>query len=334
MKFTSFLEEKITFVIFELSFIFFIALFLQIFGFPITITIIFIIIAFIFVISYLIMIYLKKRNNAKKLIQLVDEMEEKYLIAEIIKKPKELENQGYYYALKKACKAMNDKISYMEKQKADYREYVESFAHEIKTPISSLSLLFDNTNNYEMKEEIERIANLVEQILYYARSENTEKDYFVKELSLEDVIHLVILDYKNDLLRRKITIHTKDLHYFVYTDEKWLIFILSQIIQNSIKYLDKKEKKIEITALENKNNVILSILDNGCGITKADLPRVFEKSFTGTNRKKENATGIGLYLAKKLCDRLGLRISLESKDKEYTKVTIIFPKSNIHKIKD
>lgn len=94
--------------------------------------------------------------------------------------------------------------------------------------------------------------------------------------------------------------------------------------------MDKKEKKIEITGYESKNQVTLEIKDNGCGIKESDLPRVFEKGFTGSNRKKEHSTGMGLYLSKKLCKRLNLNITLDSQEGKSTTVKIIFPKSSLH----
>ena len=172
----------------------------------------------------------------------------------------------------------------------------------------------------------------VDQILYYARSENPEKDYFIKELNLSDVIHKVLLKYRVYLLDEKISVKVNSLEKIIYTDEKWLIFIISQIIQNAVKYMNKKDKKIEIDARENKDNVVLSIKDNGCGIKDSDLTRVFEKGFTGNDRTKSKSTGIGLYLSKKICNKLGLEINIYSKYKEWTKVEIIYPKSNFNKM--
>ena len=171
-------------------------------------------------------------------------------------------------------------------------------------------------------------------MLYYARSGNTEKDYFVKAIELSDLIHNIILKYRHYMLDKKITLNIHDLDYTVFTDEKWLIFIISQIIQNSIKYLDKDKKEIEIWGENKGNSVKLFIRDNGCGIKKSDLLRVFEKGFTGTNRKKEHSTGMGLYLSKKLCDRLGLQLQIQSKENEFTRLVITFPKSKLHNMND
>ena len=334
MSFITFLEEKISLILYQISFliittmIFFMAD-IQKFYIVITVGVL-----SIFMLGYLLSEYFRQKKKAKKIISLVDNVNEKYLISEIIKEPLEMENKAYYYALKQACKSMNDRIGELEKENAEYQEYVESFVHEIKTPISALSLALENNNDFRLKQEVDKINQLVEQMLYYARSENTEKDYFVKEIQLAEIIHSVILKYRHYMLNKKITLNVHDLEHIVITDEKWLVFIISQIIQNSIKYLDKDKKEIEVWG-ENSNNYInLIIKDNGCGIKESDLVRIFEKGFTGTNRKKGYSTGMGLYLTKKLCDKLGLKLQIQSKEKEFTKLTITFPKSGLHKIEN
>ena len=300
MKFITFLEEKIFLILEQVSFLIVIAFFFSMIGIKgIYIALTIVVLSF-FMLLYLIIEYSKQKRKYNKIISLVDNLEEKYLITEIIEKPTDIESQSYYYALKQACKAMNDKISELEKENADYQEYVESFVHEIKTPISAISLTLENNKDYSLKQEIDKINQLVEQMLYYARSGNTEKDYFVKAIELSDLIHNIILKYRHYMLDKKITLNIHDLDYTVFTDEKWLIFIISQIIQNSIKYLDKDKKEIEIWGENKGNSVKLFIRDNGCGIKKSDLLRVFEKGFTGTNRKKEHSTGMGLYLSKKI----------------------------------
>lgn len=334
MSFITFLEEKISLILYQISFLIittmiFLMADIQKFYIVITVGVL-----SIFMLGYLLSEYFRQKKKAKKIISLVDNVNEKYLISEIIKEPLEMENKAYYYALKQACKSMNDRIGELEKENAEYQEYVESFVHEIKTPISALSLALENNNDFRLKQEVDKINQLVEQMLYYARSENTEKDYFVKVIQLAEIIHSVILKYRHYMLNKKITLNVHDLEHIVITDEKWLVFIISQIIQNSIKYLDKDKKEIEVWG-ENSNNYInLIIKDNGCGIKESDLVRIFEKGFTGTNRKKGYSTGMGLYLTKKLCDKLGLKLQIQSKEKEFTKLTITFPKSGLHKIEN
>ena len=330
VSFFTFLEEKITEILFQLFFLAVVAFLLIFYGvdtlFAVSLVILFISIQGLFQWC----LYRKKRNVSQHIIDLVDGLEETYYIADVLPKPKEFQNKAYCYALKKACKSMNDEIGKITEEKQDYQEYVESFVHEIKIPIGALSLTFDNTKNYTLKKETDKIFQLVEQMLYYARSENTEKDYFVKQLQLDEVIHNVILKFRHSLMERKAIINIHDIENVIYTDEKWLTFILSQIVQNAIKYFDKQENKLTIYSQDNGTNILLVIEDNGCGIKASDLSRVFEKGFTGSNRNKANATGMGLYLSKKLCDRLGLKLDIASTEKEYTRLTITFPKGTVH----
>ena len=132
------------------------------------------------------------------------------------------------------------------------------------------------------------------------------------------------------MLNEKITLELKDLEQDVYTDSKWATFIINQILQNSIKYLKENDKKIEIYAKPKNDKIILYIKDNGIGIKKGEITRVFEKGFTGENGRiiGQKSTGIGLYLCKKLCNKLGLGIELNSEKDKGTEVKIIFPKNS------
>ena len=152
----------------------------------------------------------------------------------------------------------------------------------------------------------------------------------MKKIKLNEIINTLILKNKDVLLNNHIKLNVHDLEVLVYTDEKWLSFMISQVLNNAIKYLDKDKKEIEIYSEVKDNQVVLVILDNGCGIRASDVPRVFDKGFTGSNRKREYATGIGLYLVKKLSEKLDIKVSIDSKYQEYTKVSFVFPKSKFH----
>lgn len=155
-----------------------------------------------------------------------------------------------------------------------------------------------------------------------------EKDYYIKKTSLEEVVNDTLIKNKAILLENKVNINIHDLQYTVNTDNKWLVFILSQIIQNSIKYSKEGEKNIEIFGNENKESVTLHVKDNGIGIKNSELTKVFDKGFTGTNGRitGKKSTGIGLYLSKKLCNRLGLSINISSRENVGTEIIITFPK--------
>lgn len=328
MNIRTFIEEKIFYIIFQFFYILLLTFFLYFanVSYLIIIPILLLLLNFL----YLIISYVITKRKYENIINTIDSLEGKYLAAEVLTKPTKIINKAYFYALKEACKSMNDKISQIELERQEYQEYIESFVHEIKTPISALSLTFDNTKNQELKAEIKKIDNLVEQMLFYARSDTTENDYFIKPLQLSDLIHEQLLNYKESFLKKAVRIQLHNLDYTVYTDEKWIQFIISQIIQNALKYFNKKENILRITAQKKDHNIIVSIEDNGCGISPADLPRVFEKSFTGSNRKKEYSTGIGLYLAKKLSQKLGIGIDIKSQKNKSTTVLLTFPKTNIY----
>lgn len=331
MRFIDYVEERIWFVIFQASVIFLISIYFKLFGLPTEAVIILDGIWILGLVVYIFVSYLMKKKEYDEIVSIVDNLDEKYLIAEILNKPQNLKNRAYYYALKKACKSMNDKIVGLESELKDYRDYIESFVHEIKTPISAVSLACDNREDQLIKNQIKKIDNIVEQMLFYARSDSVENDYFVKRLLLEDVVHMVIMDYMYSLMQNKISLDVYNLENYVYIDEKWITFIIGQILQNSIKYANKPNKIIKIYSVNNKNNVILYIEDNGEGIRDYDLPRVFEYGFTGTDRNKEYSTGMGLYLCKKLCNKLNLDINIESEFQKFTRVSIVFPKTSLYR---
>ena len=195
-------------------------------------------------------------------------------------------------------------------------------------------MVIENNKNQATKsinEELDKIENYVEQALYYAKSNTIEKDYYIKKCMLKEMVNESIKRNKNILIQEKIRIDLHDLENQVNTDSKWINFILNQIIQNSIKYMKKEtEKEIEIYSKKGIDKVILYIADNGIGIKEEEIKKVFDKGFTGTNGRMSNkkSTGIGLYLCKKLCDKLGINIALESKENEGTTVKIIFPQNS------
>ena len=194
-------------------------------------------------------------------------------------------------------------------------------------------MIIENNKNEvteSIDEELDKIENYIEQALFYARSNVPEKDYYVKKQNLKDIINTAILKNKTTILNNKFELNIHDLEKQVYTDSKWVVFILNQVIQNSIKYSKNENQSIEIYAEEQKEKVTLYIKDNGLGIKKSELSRVFEKGFTGENGRiiGKKSTGIGLYLCKKLCDKLQLAININAEQNIGTEVTIVFPKGS------
>ena len=281
--------------------------------------------------------YIRKNKFYKKLWKTLDSLDQKYLILEMLTKPSFYDGEIFYQALYEINKSMLENVKEYYLSITDFKEYVEMWIHEVKIPIASLILLSHNNQNEVDKrylEQLRKLDNYIDQILYYVRSENAERDYLIKEISLREIIKNVALKNQADLLENNVKLSVQVSDEKVLSDSKWLEFILNQIINNSIKYKkNSKEASIEIEVKEAKEKTYLMIQDNGIGILESDIKRVFDKSFTGENgRVRAKSTGMGLYIAKKLCDKLGHKITIESEVQKYTEVTIIFSKNNFYKI--
>ncbi len=284
-------------------------------------------------ITYIIIDFRKRKKFYDKFLIDLDLLDKKYLITEILNKPEFYEGEILYNSLYEINKAMADEIKEYKQSILDFKEYIEMWIHEVKLPLASMNLMIHNHKEIIDKkfiEQLRRIDDDVEQVLYYVRSENAEKDYLIKETSLSKIISNVAMKNKDLLLENKIDFNVDVKNKKVLTDSKWLEFIINQILNNSIKYIrEDTEHCIKITAEENSKNVILKIYDNGIGISTSDLCKVFNKTFTGSNgRKGKYSTGMGLYIAKQLCNKLGHKITIDSKENEYTEVSILFNKND------
>ena len=301
----------------------------------IIISIIFFLSSFIFLLLYN---YFRKRKFYNELISNTKLLDKKYLVLETLCEPSFLEGKILYDSLYQIDKSMNEHIKLYEKNLSDFKEYVEMWIHEVKIPLSSLSLMCHNHHNEIDKKylnQINKLDNYVDQVLYYVRSNDAEKDFLIKKTNLEKIINSVMIKNKDEILLNNITVNVDNLDVFVYTDTKWLIFIINQIINNSIKYKKHDgDSFIKIYATEDKDLVNLFIYDNGIGISKSDIARVFDKTFTGENgRKDANSTGMGLYIVEKLINKLGHKISISSEENEFTEVKITFGKNDLYNLK-
>ncbi len=296
-------------------------------------------ISLVYIISALINItidYFRKKTFYNNFQKKLENLDQKYLIVEMLEEPNFLEGKILTNALYDIDKSMIEKINEYKQQTQDFKEYVELWIHEVKLPVSSLTLMVHNRKteeNKKLQEQLSRLDNYLEQILYYVRSENAEKDYLITTTNLSKVISNVALRNKDILLEKKIDFIVSDVNIEVLTDSKWLEFIINQIIDNSVKYSKNNNAFIKIVAKEEKDRVDLAIYDNGIGIKEEDLPRVFEKTYTGSNgRNGKNSTGMGLYIVKKLCEKLGHKVSIKSKEAEFTCIKISFLKNDYYKV--
>lgn len=280
--------------------------------------------------------YFRKNKFYKQFNINLEKLDKKYLVLETLPQPNTYEEKIMAEALYEINKSMIENINEYQRNIIEFKEFVEIWIHEVKIPISSMILkCHNNQEKYDKSflSLIRRLDNNIDEILYYVRSENTEKDFAIGEVDLKEVVRNVGIKNKDDLLENNVVFETDLKAVKVNTDKKWLEFILNQIINNSIKYKKSEDPIIKIESIENEDKVILEIYDNGIGIPEKDLKRVFEKSFTGANgRNKVKSTGMGLYIIKNLCNKLGHNIYIESEENKYTKVILEFGKNNIYKI--
>lgn len=271
--------------------------------------------------------FYKKKKYYDEFLKDFNRLDEKSHITEIVKKPKFVEGKILYDVLKLENKYTNDIISQNKNNFIDYQQYIETWIHEVKTPIATSKLLIENNKNIttlSIEEEIDKIDGYVEQVLYLAKSDSVEKDYHIKKVYLRTMVMNEIKSKSKEIINGNIKPVIGNLDYYVLADSKWIEFIIGQIINNSIKYKGDKAK-IEFYSEKQGDKVSLYIKDNGVGIESQDISRVFEKGFTGNNgRKGNNSTGIGLYICKKLCEKLEVDINLYSEPGEGTTIKLTF----------
>ena len=278
--------------------------------------------------AYLSYDYFRRFLFYKELKEHLEGLDKKTLISELVDVPNFYEGELMHHIITEVTKSMNDEISVYKKQWKDYRDYIETWVHEIKTPLAASELIIKNNSNVATKsihEEIDKVEDYVEQALFYARSNHLEKDYVIKAVALDSLVKESLRKHSKLLISKKCEVHMNPLEKEVFTDPKWLTFILSQIIGNSIKYSDAP-MYLEFETKVNSESVILEIIDHGYGIESTDIGSVFKKGFVGINGRNEGkSTGIGLYLCRELCSKMGLSLHIESEVKKYTKVSINFP---------
>lgn len=337
MKFKDYLYDYLFFLIFTIILTILIYLILYAFKTPLEAIIVICCIHLFTVVFFFIYDFIRKKKFYDTLFFHIQSLDEAYLVLETIKQPTFLEGRLLYNALYDINKSMRENVKVLENQNIDFKEYLELWIHEIKIPVSSLLLMFHNHKDIydeRAKKQVQSINNYLEQILYYERSEISTHDYLIKEIKLMDIIHMVALKNMDILLEKDISLEVYCENEIIVSDAKWLEYIINQIINNSIKYMnDKNEKIIKIKTRKVENILQLMIEDNGIGIPSDDLPKVFDKSFTGYNgRLLKSSTGMGLYICKNLCTKLGHKLMIDSKIDQGTIVTIEFNHNDYYQI--
>ena len=242
--------------------------------------------------------------------------------------PKSLDIRiDYYHKIIEKLYEELEKLTQENRQKnTDMVDYYSMWVHQIKTPIAAMNFLLDNEeiDRKILQQELFKIERYVEMVLTYIRLDSISSDYVITKINLDEVVKDSVKKYATIFINKKIKLNYVSHETMVISDKKWLSFAFEQILGNSVKY-SSTGGEITIETYENK----LVIEDNGIGIKEEDLPRIFEKGFTGFNgRYEKKSSGLGLYLCKKTLDKLGHHIEISSKVGEGTRIEITFPKED------
>lgn len=214
--------------------------------------------------------------------------------------------------------AIIDRLARIERQtvtdmrtaRRESSDYFTVWVHQIKTPISAMQMILqseDTAVNKELSAELFRIEQYAEMALHYIRLDSSASDFVIKHYDLDNIIRQAVHRYAPLFIRKRIQLNYKPFCAEVLTDEKWLVFVVEQLLSNAAKYTAQGSTSIRF------ENGILSVADTGIGISAEDIPRIFEKGYTGmSGRTDRKSTGLGLYLCKKVCGKLGHGISVSS----------------------
>ena len=242
--------------------------------------------------------------------------------------PKSLDIRiDYYHKIIEKLYEELEKLTQENRQKnTDMVDYYSMWVHQIKTPIAAMNFLLDNeeVDQKILQQELFKIERYVEMVLTYIRLDSISSDYVITKINLDEVVKDSVKKYATIFINKKIKLNYVSHETMVISDKKWLSFAFEQILGNSVKY-SSAGGEITIETCENK----LVIEDRGIGIKEEDIPRIFEKGFTGFNgRYEKKSSGLGLYLCKKTLDKLGHHIEISSKVGEGTRIEITFPKED------
>ena len=280
--------------------------------------------------------FFQQRARLLELKSILDGLDRKYLFTECVPQPKGLFERRLFDLTRLAGRDMTGAVSDAQASQREYREYVERWVHEIKAPLTAARLIcreLDGDTRRKLTAELSQIEAHVERALFYARAENPEQDCLFRQIELEKIAAQAIENHRSLLIQNDIRVEMENMNCAVYTDEKWAVFILGQLLQNAARYRGP-EPVITLSAKPLGRQTQLIVHDNGIGIPAHELPRVFERGFTGSNgRIRGGSTGIGLYLCRKLAVFLELELRMDSQEGAGTTVTLTFPaKENLTKL--
>ncbi|KYH29189.1 sensor histidine kinase [Clostridium colicanis] len=238
--------------------------------------------------------------------------------------------EGVNRLLRVQYSLFQEQIQMYKRKQAEHLTFIHQWVHQMKTPISVIHLILQENEGElyieNIAQEIERISRGLNMAMNMARLDSFQQDFTVETILLHTVVSEVINEQKRYFIRKKVYPEVKvDLNMSVKSDRKWLKLILEQLLVNAIKYTEGENKKVIVSAYKNEKGKVLDVKDQGVGIPKKDIRRVFEPFYTGENgRRFGESTGMGLYLVSEVCKKLEHKIEIESKPEEGTSVRIIF----------
>lgn len=272
--------------------------------------------------------YLHQRTRLQELEGIMGSLDKQYLFAELAPRGRTAYERRLLDFCRQAGRAMATQVSEAQASQREYREYVESWVHEVKTPITAAGLICRNAEpelRRRLARELAQIEAHVERALFYARVESPEKDFILRETNLADIAAQAVGQHQTLLIQSSVRVVTADLEQTVFTDGKWAAFVLGQLLQNAARYR-ANDPVVTLSGQQLGRQVQLTVSDNGIGIPAHELPRIFDRGFTGSNgRARGGSTGMGLYLCKKLTDCLDIGLRVASEVNGGTFITLTFP---------
>ncbi|CDI48449.1 sensor histidine kinase [Clostridium tetani] len=349
MKFIDFLKDRIAYIIvyfISISLVILImhlTLFIKVIDFPITNILYAYFVSIVILIIFLVYQYSKVRAFYKQLYEILNS---ENIIENIINigEVRTIEQKLFTQILKKLYKSYEDKVYKYKDIQKHYSNFINQWVHQMKTPVSVIDLILQEEDTSEFNEVLDSISEENEKIsqglnimLYNARINEFNHDFNVEDIDILLILRKVINGNKKLLIRHKIFPKIAGETAIVQTDKKWIYFVINQIVINAIKYTaatEKDKKTINFNIKEDTAKIVVSIEDNGIGIPKEDLGRVFNAFFTGKNgRKTSESTGMGMYLSKRICEELGNELYVESEEGKGVSFYIVFYKGkNIFKL--
>lgn len=320
-----FLREHASFIAFELVLVLFIMALYWLDGFTNLDTAVYsVVISMVLLTSYLAMRYWVRQRYYRKIARVPQTIEE--VLQKNAKTPEAKHVEAYLQAFYKMYQREVQELYTSQKR---HDEFMNQWVHQMKTPLAVIELLLQEDgelNKKSVQEEVDRLKRGLEMVLVNARLENFEDDMHVEQVPLKQLITTVVNENKRLFIAKRVypAITIED-DIIVASDSKWLRFVIGQFITNAVKYTFEENKKIQLYAKKEGDKVQLVVRDEGIGIPKSDITRVTKAFFTGENgRKTGESTGMGLYLANEICNKLGHTLQITSEVGEGTCITVTF----------